>query len=85
MKKPSREQREVDLKDVIAEEGSRGRPQPAYAVSLDYRRKMRQAAELLADPNCDREYYVEVIRDRFALPDGSPEFLLFLKAWDECH
>jgi len=86
MRKPTREKRDdMELRQVMAEEGSRGKPQPVYAVSLDFRRRMRFAAELLADPGCDREHYVEAIRDHFGLADGSPEFLLFLKAWDECH
>jgi hypothetical protein len=84
MNKQSQEDRETELKDVMVEEGSRGRPQPVYAVSLDFRRRMNFAAKLLADDNCDREYYLEAIRDRFGLQDESPELLLFLKAWDEC-
>jgi hypothetical protein len=85
MRRPTTEKRDMELRHVMAEEGSRGKPQPVYAVNLDYRRRMRFAAELLADSNCDREHYVEAIRDHLGLPDESPEFLLFLKAWDECH
>ncbi len=84
MKQP-RERRELDLRHVMAEEASRGKPQPIYAVSLEYRRMMRLAAELLADPCCDREHYIEAIRDHLGLQDGSDEYLLLLKAWDECH
>jgi hypothetical protein len=85
MMKPSPEKRDIELRHVMAEEGSRGRLQPVHVVNLEYRRTMRHAAELLADPNCEREHYVEAIRDHLGLPDGSPEFLLFLKAWEECH
>jgi hypothetical protein len=83
--KQDREKRESELRQVMAEEGSRGKPQPVYAVNLEYRRMMRLAAELLADPNCDREHYIEAIRDHLGLQDESDEYLLLLKAWDACH
>jgi hypothetical protein len=77
--------RELELRQVIAEEGSRGRLRPVNAVSLERQRRIRVAAKFLENPGCDRETYIELIRDDFGLPDGSPEYLLFLKVWDESH
>jgi hypothetical protein len=83
MKKQSKEQRDIELQRLMAEEGSRGRPQPARAVNLELQRRMRVATKLLADKNCDKRTYMAAIRDDLGLPDGSPEFLLYMKAWDE--
>lgn len=62
-----------DLRDVIAEETSRGRRQPKRALSLERSRKIRAAALKLADKNCSEREYLEAIRE--IVPDGSPEFL----------
>jgi hypothetical protein len=84
MKKQSKEQRDVELQRLMAEEGSRGRPQPVRAANLELQRRIRVLGKLLADKNCDKRRYMAVIRDDFGLPDGSAEFLLYMKAWDEC-
>jgi len=83
MKKQSKEQRELELQQVMAEEGSRGRSRPVRAVNLELRRRWRVVEKLLADKNCDKRTYIAAIRDDLALPDGSPEFLQYMRAWDE--
>ena len=85
MKRGKNQDREKDMRQVMAEEGSRGRARPKRAVSLELERRIRIAADRLADPGCDRETYTALIRDDFGLVEGSPEFLQFLKAWDDCH
>jgi hypothetical protein len=85
MKKRTREQRDQELKQVMAEERSRGRRQPTHAISLENRRRLNLILKLLADRNCDRRRYMEVIRDDFGHPDGSPEFARYMKIWDERH
>ena len=80
MKKPDQD---VELGQIMAEEGSRGRRQPVRAVSLEMQRRIRRAAQLLADKNLDRRDYIALIRDDFGLPEDSPEFREFLKAWDK--
>ena len=83
MKKPSKEQRDKDLQQVMAEEGSRGKSRPVRAVNLELRRRIHIIAKLLADKSCDKRRYTAVIHDDFGLPDESPEFLQYMKAWDE--
>jgi hypothetical protein len=85
MKKQSKEKREEDMRQVMAEERSRGRSQPVHALSIEMRRRIHVAARLLSDKNCDKRQYMAIIRDDFGLPDGSPEFLQYMKAWDESH
>jgi hypothetical protein len=85
MKKKGEDKNDAELRQVMAEEGSRGRARPRRAVSLEFERQMRAAGEKLADPGCDRQDYIALIRDDFGLPEGSPKFLLFLKAWDDSH
>jgi hypothetical protein len=83
MKKQSKEQRDLELQQMMAEEGTRGRSRPVRAVNLELRRRLQVVLKLLADKNCDKKRYMAVIRDDFGLPDGSPEFLQYMKAWDE--
>jgi len=68
---------------VMAEEGSRGRPQPVRAVSLERKRRMRAILRLLADRDCDKRRFMTVIREDFGLPDGSVEFLRYMEVWDK--
>lgn len=83
MKKPNTEKRDTEMRQVMAEEGSRGSKHPISAVSLEHQRRIRRAARLMADANCDKRRYMAVIRDDFGLQEGSPEFLKYLKVWDE--
>jgi transposase len=75
---------EQDLSDVQAEEASRGRKQPVRAVSLERQRMIRRIARLLADLKCDRETYLETIRE-FGLTDESPEYRQLLALWRKRH
>jgi len=73
-----------DLDDVRAEETSRGRKQPKKSLSLERQRMIRRIAQLLADPNCDRETYLDVIRE-FGLTDADPEYPQLLALWRKRH
>ena len=84
-KKQTEEQRELELRQMMAEERSRGRRQPTNAISLERQRRIRVISKLLADKGCDKRRYLAVIREDFGLPDGSPEFLQYAKVWDEFH
>jgi hypothetical protein len=66
--------------DVIREETSRGRKQPKKALSIERERTIRHIARLLAEPNCDRETFLQAIRD-FGLTDESPEYRQLLALW----
>jgi hypothetical protein len=73
-----------DLKDVIAEESSRGRKQPKRAVTLARQRMIKRVADMLADPSCDKRTFLAVIRD-YGIKEGSPEFLQLCELWDARH
>jgi hypothetical protein len=79
-----REESAEDLNDVRAEESSRGRKRPITAVSLERRRRIRRIGQLLADPNCDIETFVETIRE-LGLTDESPEYPQLLALWKKRH
>lgn len=76
--------RDLELKQVMTEEKSRGRAQPVSAVSLERQRRIRAAAKKLRDPGCDKRQYADLIRQDFGLSDDSPEFLQYMKIWEEC-
>jgi len=73
--------KEEDLKDVMAEELSRGRRQPKKAVTLARQRMIRRVADILANPGCDKRLFPDVIRD-YGIEEGSPEFLQLCELWD---
>jgi hypothetical protein len=73
--------RDVELKQLMAEEGSRGKKKPVRAVDLEQMRQIRRVAKMIEDPECDREQYQDVIRDDFGLEEESPLFLRYMKLW----
>ena len=66
----------------LAEESSRGRRHPVRAVDLERVRRIRRAGELFAGRKCQKQDYLNLLRDDFGLKDGSAEFLEYVKAWD---
>lgn len=79
-----REEQEEDLKDVLKEETSRGRKQPKKAISIARERMIREVARLLANPNCDRETFLETIHE-YGLTDESLEYHQLLALWRRRH
>jgi hypothetical protein len=75
--------RDLDLQQVMAEEGSRGKRHPVRAVTLEQRRQISRIAKMLASGEYDREDYLAVIRNDFQLEDGAPLFVQYVKLWDE--
>ncbi len=73
-----------DFKDIMAEEMTRGRRQPKKAVTLARQRMIRKAADMLADPGCDKRTFLAVIRE-YGIKEGSPEFLQLCELWDARH
>ena len=69
-----------DLRDIQAEEASRGKKQPKKALSLARQRMISRTARILRDPKCDRETYLEVIRE-YGLPEESDEYRQLLALW----
>jgi hypothetical protein len=72
--------KDQDLRDIQAEETTRGKKHPKKALSLERRRMIAQLARMLQDSRCDRQTYVEVIRE-FGLQEESDEFRQLLALW----
>lgn len=73
--------RDQDLRDVMAEEGSRGRAKPVRAVNREQMRQIRRIAQLLDNPDCFRQDYVDVILNDFEIEEGTPLFQQYMKLW----
>jgi hypothetical protein len=72
--------KDQDLRDIQAEETTRGKKQPKKALSLARQRMITRIARMLQDPRCNKETYLEVIRE-FGLPEESDEFRQLLALW----
>jgi hypothetical protein len=70
-----------NLKDVIAEESSRGRKQPKKLMTVERKRRIQRAAAKLAASGCSREEFLEAIRE-LGYEEGSKEFDACLKLWN---
>ncbi len=75
---------ERELQDLRAEESTRGTRQPKRAISLAKERWIRRLAAMVADPNCDRETFLEAIRE-FGLTEQSDEYRQILALWRKRH
>jgi hypothetical protein len=72
--------KDQDLRDIQAEETTRGKKQPKRALSLARQRMITRIARMLQDPRCDKETYLDVIRE-FGLREESDEFRQLLALW----
>ena len=72
--------KDQDLRDLQAEEATRGRKQPKKALSLARQRMITRMARMLQDPRCDKETYLEVIRE-YGLREEPDEFRQLLALW----
>ncbi len=72
--------KDQDLRDIQAEESTRGKKQPRKALSLVRQRMITRTARMLQDPRCDKETYLEVIRE-YGLREESDEFRQLLALW----
>ena len=69
-----------DLRDIQEKETTRGKKQAKKALTLARQRMITRIARLLQDPRCNKETYLEVIRE-FGLPEESDEFRQLLALW----
>ena len=76
-----RKDQDTELHQVMAEERGRGSRRPVKAETLEKQRRLRRAAEMLANRDCEKRDYLSGLRE-LGLQDGSPEFLEFVKVWD---
>ncbi|MBI4480559.1 MAG: hypothetical protein HY651_11100 [Acidobacteria bacterium] len=75
--------KDIELQQVMAEEGSRGSRHPGKAEALERKRRLRRAAEMLANKECEKRDYLSVLREDFGLKDESAEFLQYEKWWQK--
>jgi len=69
-----------ELRDIQAEETTRGKKQPKRSLSLARQRMITRIARMLQDQRCSKETYLEVIRE-FGLQEESDEFRQLLALW----
>ena len=72
--------KDQDSRDIQAEETTRGKKQPKKALTLARRRMIAEMARMLQDPRCDKDTYLEVIRE-YGLREESDEFRQLLALW----
>ena len=72
--------KDQELRDIRAEETTRGKKQPKKALSLVRQRMITRIASMLQDRRCSKETYLEVIRE-FGLQEESDEFRQLLALW----
>jgi hypothetical protein len=73
-----------DLKDMMAEETSRGRRHQKKALTLAQERLITKVAAMLAHSGCEKRTFLAVIRE-YGIKEGSPEFLKLCALWDARH
>lgn len=71
-----------DLKQVIVEDGSRGKKIPRKAINLEIERRYKEAIAIAARMETKAEF-LEAIRCGFGLQENDPDLVLYAKFWDE--
>ena len=69
-----------ELRDIRAEEESRGRKRPTNTVSRARERRVRHLMNLLLDPRCTLADFLDVIRG-YGIKDESAEFRQLYELW----
>jgi hypothetical protein len=72
--------KDQELRDIQAEETTRGKKQPKKALSIVRQRMITRIASMLQDQRCSKETYLEVIRE-FGLQEESDEFHQLVALW----
>jgi hypothetical protein len=71
-----------EIKDHRRVEESRGRKQPANAVTVQMVRRLREVAKRIAEePNFSKQDYATLLVDDFGLQEGSDEYRQYMKFW----
>ena len=68
------------MRDIQAEETARGKKQLKKALSLARQRMITRMVRMLQDKRCNKEAYLEVIRE-YGLREESDEFRQLLALW----
>jgi len=72
--------KDQELRDIQTEETTRGKKQPKKALSVAFQRRIAQTVKILRDPKCDKETYMEAIRE-YGLQEESDEYRQILALW----
>jgi hypothetical protein len=80
----AKDDEERDFQDVRTEETTRGTRRPKRVVSLAKQRAIRRLAQMLANPECNRDVFLEAIR-AFGLHEQSEEYQKLLALWERRH
>jgi len=75
-------QADTDLRDVMAEETSRGTKRPKKVRSLEETRRLTNTARLVRRKGYTEEEFISDLSE-FVPDTASPEFRKFLKIWRE--
>ena len=75
--------KDTELRQVMAEEGSRGRARPLKAENIQNERRMREVIACLESG--DKEGYLRAIREDLELSTNSDRYRKFLKLWQLRH
>ena len=78
-----KEEKDTDLRQVMAEERSRGTRRPVKVLNLEKKRRIQKIVRMLADKNFRERDYFSVLRDEFGLKDESKEFQELARLWYE--
>ena len=73
---------EEDIGIVYESERSRGSRHPKTPGAIATERLQRQIVKLIMNPGTDQRGLEAILRD-FGLRDGSPDFLRYVKLWQE--
>ncbi len=74
--------KDVELKQVMRAERSRGSRHPITEETLEIQRQIRKTAEMLSSEDWERTEYITVLREDFGLKDESERFRKLLALWD---
>jgi hypothetical protein len=79
-----RDNEKREFQDVRAEETTCGTRHPKRALSLAKDRSIRRVAQMLANPGCERDLFLDAIRE-FGLHEHSEEYQKLLALWERRH
>jgi len=74
--------KDVELRQVMRAERSRGSRNPVTEETLEIHRQIREIANMLKDEECSRTKYINVLREDLGLKDESERFRELLALWD---
>jgi len=75
------EDKDRDIRDVMAAESSRGKRRPQTVQAIEEQRLLRRVAQMILDKNCELSDYLNVLREDFGLQEQSAEVRRYVSLW----